>query len=46
MCYQELVDYTAWGRKRKGPAMYLGANSAIDDAEPLHIMVLFILLLP
>jgi hypothetical protein len=46
MCYQELaVDYTVQRRKRKGPAVYLEADSAIDDAEPSDIMALFILLL-
>jgi hypothetical protein len=45
MCYQELVGYTVQRRKRKGLAMYLGADFSIDDAEPLDIMVLFLLLL-
>jgi hypothetical protein len=47
MCYQELVvGYTVRRRKRKGHAMYLEADSAIDDVEPSDIMVLFLLLLP
>ena len=46
MCYKEHAGYTAQGRKRKGPAMYFGADYAIDDADPLDIMVMFLLMLP
>jgi hypothetical protein len=46
MCYQDLADdYTVRRRKRKGPAMYLEADYAIDDVEPSDIMAMFLLLL-
>ena len=44
MCYQELAtDYVVQRRKRKGPVVYLEADSAIGDAEPSDITPLFLI---